>query len=192
MTRCLAIFGLLLMCPSVADAGLTQVLLQRQRAADLRLLGARLVTADGHARYRAQPEVPAPAGVHVTYLGTGGLLIERNGAAILSAPYFANNSLFRVGLSLTADPFKVTFQATRGVDLLFLRQKGTIAGSSSRTSTDNEWGWRLAIRATYEPVPRWGIDLRWLRRGRVQPRVAGARYDLSGWQVSAGLAHFIR
>ncbi len=98
MTRCLAIFGLLLMCPSVADAGLTQVLLQRQRAADLRLLGAHLVTADGHARYRAQPEVPAPAGVHVTYLGTGGLLIERNGAAILSAPYFANNSLFRVGL----------------------------------------------------------------------------------------------
>ena len=98
MTRCLAIFGLLLMCASVADAGLTQVLLQRQRAADLRLLGAHLVTADGHARYRAQPEVPAPAGVHVTYLGTGGLLIERNGAAILSAPYFANNSLFRVGL----------------------------------------------------------------------------------------------
>ena len=39
MTRCLAIFGLLLMCASVADAGLTQVLLQRQRAADLRLLG---------------------------------------------------------------------------------------------------------------------------------------------------------
>ena len=93
-----------------------------------------------------------------------------------------------VGLSLTADPF----QATLGVDLLFLRQKGTIAGSSSRTSTDNEWGWRLAIGATYEPVPRWGIDLRWLRLGRVQPRVAGARYDLSGWQVSAGLANFIR
>ena len=49
MTRCLAIFGLLLMCASVAEAGLTQVLLQRQRAADLRLLGAGLVTADGHA-----------------------------------------------------------------------------------------------------------------------------------------------
>ncbi|MEE3264789.1 MAG: hypothetical protein VX290_18240, partial [Candidatus Latescibacterota bacterium] len=95
-----------------------------------------------------------------------------------------------VGLSLTADPSKVTFQATLGVDLLFLRQKGTIAGSSSRTSTDNEWGWRLAIRATYEPVPRWGIDLRWLRRGRVQPRVAGARHDLSGWQVSAGSGPF--
>ncbi len=97
-----------------------------------------------------------------------------------------------VGLGLTADPFKVTLQATLGVDLLFLRQSGRFGGSTSRTSTANDWGWRLALGATYEPVPRWGIDLRWLRRGGVQPRVDGVRYNLDGWQLSVGLAHFIR
>ena len=97
-----------------------------------------------------------------------------------------------VGLGLTADPFKMTLQATLGVDLLFLRQNGTFAGSRSRTSTANDWGWRVALGATYEPVPRWGIDLRWLRRGGLRPRVDGATYELDGWQFSVGLAHFIR
>lgn|GEM_PF-1671378 len=88
---------LLLVATPYAHAGMTETLLQRQRSSDLRVEGDRLVTA-GHAGYRAQPGVPSPAGVHVTYLGTGGVLIERDGAAILTAPYFANNSLFRVGL----------------------------------------------------------------------------------------------
>ncbi|MBT3341993.1 MAG: MBL fold metallo-hydrolase [Gemmatimonadetes bacterium] len=79
-------------------AGVTDVLLQRQHAVDLRLGGLSLVTADGYSGYRPQPAVVSPAGVQIQYLGTGGLLIERGDAAILTAPYFANNSLFRVGM----------------------------------------------------------------------------------------------
>lgn len=99
MVRQLTISCILLglMC-GASDAGLKDFLLQRQSAADLRLNGQRLVTAQGHAGYRAQPSVGFRAGVRITYLGTGGLLIERGDAGILTAPYFANNSLFRVGM----------------------------------------------------------------------------------------------
>ena len=96
------------------------------------------------------------------------------------------------GLGVTADPFKTILYASMGVDLLFLRQQGTFGGASNRTFTGTDWGWRLALGATYEPVPRWGIDLQWLRRGALRPQLDGLTYDLGGWQFSIGLSHFIR
>ncbi len=97
-----------------------------------------------------------------------------------------------VGLGLSADPFKTILHATVGVDLLFLRQQGTFDGASNRTLTANDWGWRMALGLTYEPVPRWGIELHWLRRGALQPKVGDLTYDLSGWQFAFSLAHFLR
>ncbi|MBT3341992.1 MAG: hypothetical protein HN712_16410 [Gemmatimonadetes bacterium] len=102
-----------------------------------------------------------------------------------------------VGLGLSADPFKTILHATFGVDLLFLRQHGTFGGGTSggttnRTLTANDWGWRLALGATYEPVPRWGVELHWLRRGALQPTVDGLTYDLGGWQFALSMAHFLR
>lgn len=73
----------------------------RKRADRLQIDGEHLIT-EGFTRplspFRPQPPVADPKSVTVTYLGSGGFLIARGEAAILTAPYFSGNSMWRVGL----------------------------------------------------------------------------------------------
>ena len=73
----------------------------QERADRLAIDGQPLITEDffpAPSPFRIQPPVANPRGVKITYLGTGGFLIERGQSAILTAPFFSNNSLSRVGL----------------------------------------------------------------------------------------------
>lgn len=73
----------------------------QERADRLSIEGRPLITENVSSapnRFRPQPPVVAPRGIKITYLGTGGFLIERGQRAILTAPFFSNNSLWRVGV----------------------------------------------------------------------------------------------
>ena len=73
----------------------------QERADRLAIGGQPLITENffpAPSPFRAQPPVANPRGIKITYLGTGGFLIERDQSAILTAPFFSNNSLGRVGV----------------------------------------------------------------------------------------------
>ncbi len=55
-----------------------------------------LLTGGGGTR--AQPPVPNPSGIAVTYLGSGGFLLERGDDALLISPFFSHHWYLRLGL----------------------------------------------------------------------------------------------
>ena len=71
----------------------------QERADRLMAHNQLLITEDffpGQSRFRPQPSIAHLRGIKITYLGTGGFLIKRGQSAILTAPFFSNNSPQRV------------------------------------------------------------------------------------------------
>jgi len=79
----------------------------QERADKLERNGKKLITEDFTGdpdSFRRQPVVSNSQGIDITYLGSGGFLFQRDTTAILTAPYFSNESLQRVGVwSIEAD-----------------------------------------------------------------------------------------
>lgn len=121
----------------------------------------------------------------------------------LSYQYYAGDadsgdlslSLHDIGLAagLVFDPFKVSFAAGGGGDLLFLHQDGEVRVRGSERRFDRlDWAVHGVLGATWEFLPRWGLDLRGSRRWRARPRIQGVVYDASGRTLAVGLAYYLR